>query len=1058
MEQQQKRSSKNKSTKELVDIVFSWSLPNLLNQHLFTHKVAQIPDTFPSGGAAAYHRSFINPLIEETRAQLHSSLTCVRTQPVRQIANVRTAEKLNNRWLHKLNLETIEEFDARTTTKSLPPLYNPMNGDLIALTDVVPKCIDDLNRPMRPYTIAIVVSGEEFDEDDNPCSFIEMVCPKQIHFRGSEDHLFAVYLTNITSNKRIWSALHQGKDANLKIITSVLSYNPTAVEENCAICGDDEMEAGVKATLDSFGLNESQKDAVSNCVALTRCGHRSRVKLIWGPPGTGKTKTVASLVFLLLRMRCKTLICAPTNVAVIGVAKRLMSYLSGELVHGVYGLGDVVVFGNEERMKIDEHKDLFDVFLNHRVKVLGRCLDPEIGWRGTLAKMIRLLDNPNESYKKYKQEEEKDDHNGDIDIMEKVESFEEMLKGDIWKRIVIESVMPKKKRSKLMRKFPRGDVKARNSKCSKGVGGKIIRLSFDEFFKETFFSLGKLLIFSLRGLYTHLPTSFLSIKMVEKMTSAVSMLQEIETQLCKFDLKDNRKRSTTLSKEDGALRVDCVFNLNGVRVECLKELNSLHETFVVNVGCDIRSFCLENAELVFCTASSSAKLYMTNMSLELAIIDEAAQLKECESCIPLQLPSLRHAVLVGDEKQLPAMVVSKICQKARFGRSLFERLVALGHGKHLLNIQYRMHPSISLFPNGMFYENQIKNGPNVMEESYKKCFVRGDEGKLFGTYSFINVSNGKEAFDNSHSRKNIVEVSVVAEIVSILYKESVKTKKCVRVGCISPYKAQVFAIREKLLKKYSADANDAFSVNIQSVDGFQGGEEDIIIISTVCCNGNGSIGFLDNHQRTNVALTRPRFCLWILGDEATLMNSNTIWRKLVVDAKNRDCFYNACDDRNLSSAISTSLIKLRQLDAVFCTESILFKTAKQKVCFDPKFYESIAKIRDMEVHKEVAAVLVKVSNGWRNVKDYSESETSSLECCDLKKQLKLVWSMDAVGEDSSDVRSVRIIDIEPKSKPSKKVDSQVASDEALSSRFAALNLEDVEPRESPDVESDKREI
>lgn len=79
------------------------------------------------------------------------------------------------------------------------------------------------------------------------------------------------------------------------------------------------------------------------------------------------------------------------------------------------------------------------------------------------------------------------------------------------------------------------------------------------------------------------------------------------------------------------------------------------------------------------------------------------------------------------------------------------------------------------------------------------------------------------------------------------------------MGCISPYKAQVFAIQEKLGKTYSTDVNSDFSVNVRSVDGFQGGEEDVIIISTVRCNARGSVGFLSNRQRTNVALTRARY-------------------------------------------------------------------------------------------------------------------------------------------------------------------------------------------------------
>lgn len=101
-------------------------------------------------------------------------------------------------------------------------------------------------------------------------------------------------------------------------------------------------------------------------------------------------------------------------------------------------------------------------------------------------------------------------------------------------------------------------------------------------------------------------------------------------------------------------------------------------------------------------------------------------------------------------------------------------------------------------------------------------------------------------------------VDIIYLSCCICYIECTKSNKKVRVGCISPYKAQVFAIQKSLGKTYSTDANDLFSVNVSSVDGFQGGEEDVIIISTVRSNGNGSIGFLSNRQRTNVALTRAR--------------------------------------------------------------------------------------------------------------------------------------------------------------------------------------------------------
>lgn len=95
--------------------------------------------------------------------------------------------------------------------------------------------------------------------------------------------------------------------------------------------------------------------------------------------------------------------------------------------------------------------------------------------------------------------------------------------------------------------------------------------------------------------------------------------------------------------------------------------------------------------------------------------------------------------------------------------------MSLGHEKQLLNMQYRMHPSISLFPNKEFYDNQIMDGPNVRESSYERRFLRD---KMLGSYSFINVTNGREEFDDWRSRKNTVEASVIAEIVSKLYKGS----------------------------------------------------------------------------------------------------------------------------------------------------------------------------------------------------------------------------------------------------------------------------------------------
>lgn len=114
------------------------------------------------------------------------------------------------------------------------------------------------------------------------------------------------------------------------------------------------------------------------------------------------------------------------------------------------------------------------------------------------------------------------------------------------------------------------------------------------------------------------------------------------------------------------------------------------------------------------------------------------------------------------------MFLPQMSEKSGFGRSLFERLSLLDHPKHLLSIQYRMHPSISCFPNSKFYKKMILDAPNVTSKSYEKSYL---PGRIFGPYSFINVSDGREEKDDDeYSLKNMVEVAVVVKIVNKLHK------------------------------------------------------------------------------------------------------------------------------------------------------------------------------------------------------------------------------------------------------------------------------------------------
>ncbi|KAL8472335.1 hypothetical protein ACS0TY_029521 [Phlomoides rotata] len=970
-------TTKGDATPQLTDFVFGWSIQDVMNADLFNNKVARIPETFTS--VDHYLSSFTIPLIEETHADLRSKMTRLHTAPACEISKVEMSKNVappNN--LFYLTLKGLADSDNNAG------MYQPEVGDLMALTEVRPKCIDDLNGPKRSYVVALVQGYK-----DDKTNKILIKSSRAILYEKA-DELFAVYLTNLKTNLRIWKALHPCKGGFSPIINTVLNISPY-MEENCILCSEKTESINLVNTRErimSLGLDDSQKDAVMKCVALTECDHENSVKLIWGPPGTGKTKTVASLAVSLLKMKHRTLICTPTNVAVVGVAKRLMSCLAGTLEHDTYGLGDVVLFGNGKRMDIEEHDDLYNVFLDHRVEILGACFAPLSGWRGSLDKMIYLLQDPLSQYQHHleqqiEKEEDMDTESDDED--EEDEDIEDEEDEDIEHE-------------------EEEDIEHEEVE-------DIEQESLEIFLANKVNEIERQLKLCALGLYTHMPTAYLSLEVLRSILRVNDLLQILKTFLYK-EISNRRGSNEALVGKE---------KTHNIKLQCLQELIFLRENFSVPKIIEpyqIRNFCLKNACLIFCTASSSSKLHTKGMApFKLVIIDEAAQVKECESSIPLQFPGLEHAILVGDEKQLPAMVTSKICEKADFGRSLFERLVRIGHSKHLLNVQYRMHPSISSFPNGMFYGKHIRDGRNVTGSAYEKRFLKE---KLFGSYSFINVTNGHEELDYRHSWKNMMEVSIVAEIISKLYKEHNKSKQKIRIGCISPYKAQVVAIQQALGKTYNSDENDAFSVYIRSVDGFQGGEEDIIIMSTVRCNGNGSVGFLEKHQRTNVALTRARYCMWILGNGATLLNSGSVWQKVVMDAKKRGCYYNAYEDMDLSVAIRNYIIEFGQFNSLFTPDSILLKVAKWKVSFSSKFHDSISQLEDIEIKKELVSLLVKLSDGFH---EYQKDESGYLEgasslllkCSVVKGPLRLVWTIDILRENKTDTQVIRVLDILPRS-------------------------------------------
>ena len=338
------------------------------------------------------------------------------------------------------------------------------------------------------------------------------------------------------------------------------------------------------------------------------------MKLIQGPPGTGKTHTVSALLLDLASMKCITLTSAPTNVVVIGVCTHFLQNFNdfNKTIddNGLpFSLGDVLLFGNKYNMDITE--DLQEVFLDFRVDELLECFSFLSGWRYRIASMVSFFDDCVSRYDMLLEDEEKSDP-----------------------------------------------------------------ASFLDFIKKQFDVTAAALKRCIVKLWVHLPGRCFSRDNVINISSLLNMLENFGTLLCNVDLtEEGLKRSLGYLSTENSVCAQPISSvekeLDGARSACLKLLKDLLHSLNLPTGVDknwVKNYCIRNATLLFCTTSSSYRLHHMEIApLDVLIVDEAAQVRECELVIPLRLHWLKHVVLVGDDCQLSAMVKSKV----RFCLTLF---------------------------------------------------------------------------------------------------------------------------------------------------------------------------------------------------------------------------------------------------------------------------------------------------------------------------------------------------------------------------------------------------
>ncbi|MFY0687317.1 MAG: IGHMBP2 family helicase [Cyclobacteriaceae bacterium] len=271
---------------------------------------------------------------------------------------------------------------------------------------------------------------------------------------------------------------------------------------------------------------------------------------------------------------------------------------------------------------------------------------------------------------------------------------------------------------------------------------------------------------------------------------------------------------------------------------------------------------INKADVIACTLIGCNNQYLQKKWFKTVFIDESSQALEAAAWIPIM--KANRAIMAGDHKQLPPTIKSKEADKGGLGETIFERMIKLHHADTMLQTQYRMHPDIVSFSNECFYQNQLITDKQVVER--ETIF---DEKAVFIDTAGAGYSD--QMNPETLSTFNLEEAQFVISFLNKLTNEQPRITE-LTFGIIAPYKAQIEQLR-KALHNFEWPDNFLKQVTINTVDAFQGQERDVIIISMTRSNDRGEIGFLADQRRLNVAMTRARHQLVLVGDSATLSNN-----------------------------------------------------------------------------------------------------------------------------------------------------------------------------------------
>ncbi len=328
------------------------------------------------------------------------------------------------------------------------------------------------------------------------------------------------------------------------------------------------------------------------------------------------------------------------------------------------------------------------------------------------------------------------------------------------------------------------------------------------------------------------------------------------------DLKESRKKSDELRKLGYKYKRNFGKQERQQRDRILKEARAL-KNYSKDIEKYIIDHLLESAQVIACTVTGANQMFLRDRTFKTVFIDECSQAMEPACWIPII--KAQRVIMAGDHCQLPPTVKSIKAAKAGLEVSLFEKAITNTQTDIMLEMQYRMAPAIMGFSSRYFYQNKLQTAEEVLTRP----------GPVLCEFIDTAGSGFNENRDsNTLSTYNKEEAHLLVKHLSQNQPAPEMT-----IGVIAPYKAQIKLLTE-IVQEENALENIMGNIRINTVDAFQGQERDVIYISLVRSNNEAEIGFLKEYRRMNVAMTRAKSTLVIIGDSATLA-SDTFYKQMI---------------------------------------------------------------------------------------------------------------------------------------------------------------------------------